>query len=87
MTPRFDYSKIVFSVVWVIGGFLLLNVLGYWIAVLTGVSVPTGLDTLLGTALGYMGGILTSTKSTSDPQDVTVTNKPNDPVPVSDEGK
>lgn len=84
MMPRFDYSKIVFSVVWVIGGFLLLNVIGYWIAVLMDIEVPAGLETLLGTALGYMGGILTSTKGTSEPQDTRIVNPPSDPVNTSE---
>jgi hypothetical protein len=73
------------AVVFVVGGFLLLNTIGYWLATAIGIRVPDGMDTLIGTALGYMGGILTSTKGTSNPQDVNVTNPKSHPVPVESE--
>jgi hypothetical protein len=89
MTPRYDYSRIVISVVWVMGGFIIANSIGYWSAVLLGIAVPEGATTLIGAGVGYMGGILTSTKGASDSQDVnaTIVNPPSDPVPVSDESK
>ena len=74
------------AVVFVTGAFILMNSIGMWVLSALQLPAPAGMDTMIGTALGYMGGILTSTKGTSEPQDVTVTNKPNDPVPVSDEG-
>ena len=85
MTPKFDYSRIVFAVVWIIGGFLLLNTLGYWVTAAFKISPPDGIETLIGAALGYCGGILTSTKSAGDPQSVEVVNPRSEPVPIVEE--
>lgn len=87
MTPRFDYSRIVMAVVIVTGLFLLFNTVGIWVLTALKLDAPEGMDSLIGTALGYMGGILTSTKGSTDTQNVSVVNPPTDPVPVSDKGE
>jgi hypothetical protein len=90
MTPRYDYSRIVISVVWVMGGFIIANSIGYWSAVLLGIAVPEGATTLIGAGVGYMGGILTSTKGSTDAseiQPVMAMNTKDNPVPVESEGE
>jgi hypothetical protein len=83
MTPKFDYSRIVMAVVFLTGAFLILNSGMFWVASLMNKTVPDSMAGLIGTALGYMGGILTSTKGSQDTQNVSVVNPPNDPVPVT----
>ena len=72
------------AVVFVTGAFILMNSIGMWVLSALQLPAPAGMDTMIGTALGYMGGILTSTKGT-DTQDVKVMNEPNDPVPVTND--
>jgi hypothetical protein len=85
MTPKFDYSRIVMSVIWIVGGFLILGLCILTTAMVGGKPVPDDLTTMMGTALGAMTALLVSTKGSQDTQNVTVTNKPNDPVPVTND--
>jgi len=74
------------NVVRLLGAFALIGLAGIVAIVFTGRSVPEGLLTLIASAVGALGSILSSTRgATTESQAVTVSNAPGDPVPVTTE--
>jgi hypothetical protein len=76
---------VILSVVWMVGGIAMVLVVGIVYSSITSKAVDNGLSTLAGTALGYLGGILTNVARARDPlAPQQVVTPPNQPLQVTE---
>ena len=72
------------EVVRFLGAFSIVGLVGLLLLAGLDKAVPEGLLTLVASAVGAVGAILSSTRNVQDPQPVHVTNTPKEALPVEE---
>ena len=78
--------SVILNIIWIIGGVLAILIVGIVYTSVVDKPIDAGISALAGSALGYLGGILTNVSRSSskhgDAVDVKMTNTPAEAVPV-----